>query len=158
VSRAAPPPDGFGRAYRRAVFARTSTKRALTLAWVLVDEAYAHRSLVIEIGYRLLRRETGLTGWKLEAARNDLVDAGLLSVRSSGSGRGARTEWTLRWNKNVRSWGDVPDDEKQREERPPNRPPKHPPKSPLTRGHASASASKDPLKPPCEGGRVKKNF
>ena len=48
-----PIPDGFGRAWCRAVLARTSTKRAVGLAWVLVDEAYAHRSRDVELGYML---------------------------------------------------------------------------------------------------------
>jgi hypothetical protein len=118
-------PDGFGRAYRRAVFARITTMRALTLAWVLVDEVYVHGALTVQLGYRLLRDETGLSGWQLAAARDDLVTARLLLVHSSGEGRKARTEWTLRWNEKVRRWArvnalvrDGNDDHAQRHEQP----------------------------------------
>jgi hypothetical protein len=96
-------PDRFGLEYRRAVFTRTSTARARALAWVLVNEAYAHRSRTVELGYLLLRRETLLDGWNLERARDELVDAGLLTVVSRGSGRSARTNWTL---ENVRPRAD----------------------------------------------------
>lgn len=139
-------PDGFGRAYRRAVFARTSTMRARTLAWVLLDTAYAHRSREVELGHRLLRQETGLSGWSLSDAAGELIEAGLLTVRSVGEGRGARTFWTLPWHKNVRQWTDVSG------KRPLERPSERPLERPSLDGHESESESEIPLSPP-EGGR-----
>jgi hypothetical protein len=128
--------------------------RAVVLAWVLVDAAYTYRSLVVEIGYRLLRRETRLSGWNLAAARDELVAAGLLSVRSSGSGRRSRTAWTLRWNKNVRSWGDVSADEK----RPSKRPFERPFERPSRKGHESESESEfTPPVVPLQGDASEKN-
>src|SRR5262245_59007421 len=114
-------PDGFGRAYRRAVFARVRTTEATRLAWVLVDAAYTYGLLDVELGYRLLERETGMSGWSIKRARDDLVGAGLLAVRSRGTGRGARTHWVLRWNKNVRSWAHVHGDAERALKRAPER-------------------------------------
>jgi hypothetical protein len=135
-------PDGFGRDYRRAVIVKVTTKRAVALAWVLVDAAYAYRSLTFELGYRLLGHETGLARWDLPRARDDLVEAGLLSVASRGQGRAARTHWTL---VNVRPRPDVPGGDKRPVERPAERPP--------TTGHESESEFKYfLLNPPSEEG------
>jgi hypothetical protein len=86
-------PDGFGRAYRQAVFeGRPRSAPALILAHVLLDEAYARRSTVVELGYALLRDVTMLHGRSLDRGRDWLVERGLLLVRSTPR---VRTEWVL---------------------------------------------------------------
>jgi hypothetical protein len=102
------PRDGFGRAYRCAVFERVSSMRAVVLAWVLLDEAYTQRSLTFAIGQRLLCDETRLYRRDLVRACDDLVAAGLLRfVVPTERGRNARTLWTLIDPEDIGSEADV---------------------------------------------------
>ena len=53
-------PDGFGRDFRDALFARTTSTAATRLAVVLLDDAYTQKSTVVEAGYRHLLDATRL--------------------------------------------------------------------------------------------------
>jgi hypothetical protein len=88
-------PNGFGAAYRHAVFVARPTIPVVRLAWVLVDEAYTARSTRVEVSERELRHLTTLSGRSLGRARDWLCERGLLEREVTGSGRGSRTFYTL---------------------------------------------------------------
>lgn len=94
-------PDGFGRQYRRALFALMTRRRAIVLGFVLLDEAYTYKTTTIEAGQRYLAGETLLDRRDLRLARDDLVAADLLEYHSEGVGRKARSRWTLLIPENV---------------------------------------------------------
>jgi hypothetical protein len=88
--------DHFGGAYRQAVFERVTSTAGTRLAWALLDAAYAHKSPTVTLGYRLAGHIAGLPDVRsVRRARDDLEAAGLLTHTTTGTGRGARTEWTL---------------------------------------------------------------
>jgi hypothetical protein len=86
-------PGTFGRDFRRALFARTSSVAAIKLGIVLLDVAYTMDALTFEAGRRYLQRETLLTdGRDYDRATNDLAAAGLARADTRP---GVRTRWTL---------------------------------------------------------------
>jgi hypothetical protein len=91
-----PTAGAFGIDYRNAVIERTSSKRALLLAWVLVDVAYTRSATSFELALRAAARFMHRDTSTALRAQRELADAGLLDVEAVGRpGPTATTRWTL---------------------------------------------------------------
>jgi hypothetical protein len=86
-------PDGFGQAYRDALFSRVSSTRATRVGVVFLDTAYATGSLTIDGAKRGLRRACHLSGWNVDEATAELLTVGLLAPAPEGPNKTSR--WTL---------------------------------------------------------------